>query len=104
MIVVKIELHSAITRKITEIGRMYIANDGAGTPTRGDYRVAVCRRNSDEVPAELLDYPRPRMPKAARFGVVRDYPRLSYNVWRLIARATLAAFPEEKIAKANKIP
>lgn len=25
------------------------------------------------------------------------YPRLSYNVWRLVARALLSAFPEERL-------
>lgn len=92
MIVVKIELHSAITHKVTEIGRMYIANVG-GTRDRGDYKVAVCRRGSKSPPAGLGDF---TGRQAARTGKVENYPRLSYNVWRLISRAVRSAFPEEK--------
>lgn len=92
MIVVKIELWSAVTGARSEIGRMYVANTGAGTdPNRGDYTAAVCRRGSDAVPAPLD----PTGPKATRTGTVADYPRLSYNVWRLVLRALRSAFPEE---------
>ncbi len=86
---------------VKEIGRMYIANDGTGTIDRGDYKVAVCRRGSTEVPRELFPegtftgYEEGRPPKATRTGSVRNYPRLAYNVWRLIARSLLSAFPEE---------
>lgn len=93
MIVVKVELHSAITKQVSELGRMYIANDGSGTPERGDYSVAVCRKGSLAPPREFI--PNPMGAPAARIGAVKDYPRLSYSPWRLIARAVLAAFPEE---------
>ncbi len=83
MIVVKIELHSAITGEVSEIGRTYIDNVG-GTQDRGDYRVRVCRRGNEAIP---------RNP--ARMGAVTNYPRLSYNVWRLVIRALRSAFPEE---------
>lgn len=89
MIVVKIELHSAITHKVTTIGQMVVANVG-GTTERGDYRVHVAnKRDADQPPVAWIN-------EAQRRGEVRDYPRLSYNVWRLIARAILSAFPEEK--------
>jgi hypothetical protein len=42
VIVVKVELHSAITGEVTEIGRMLIANTG-GTKKRGDYTAKVLR-------------------------------------------------------------
>jgi hypothetical protein len=102
MIVVKIELWSAVTHETSEIGRMYIANDGStGTVDRGDYSVAVCRRGTDDVPRELI--PDPEAPAAARVAAVKNYPRLAYNVWRLIARAVHAAFPEEaKRAKRDE--
>jgi hypothetical protein len=109
MITIKIELWPGGREHLArEIGRMYIANDGAGTAERGDYKVAVCRRGSTEVPREI--YPDAdqlidiagelgerikKAPKATRAGEVKDYPRLAYNVWRLVARAALAAFPEE---------
>lgn len=86
MIVVKIELHSAVTGQITEIGRAIVCNVG-GTQRRGDYRVAVARRGVTDN-RQILVSPQ-------RAGEVKNYPRLAYNVWRLIARAVLAAFPEE---------
>lgn len=90
MIVVKIELWSAVTGKVKEIGRMYIANDGSSdNPKRGDYKVKVCRKGS-------FDYPGWDDLKTTREGRVENYPRLSYNVWRLVTRALKACFPEER--------
>ncbi len=101
MIVVKLELWPRGDEShAKEIGRMYIANDGKGTTDRGDYQVAVCRRNTTDVPAPID----PGGSKATRTGTVTRYPRLAYNVWRLIARALLSAFPEEERGgKARKI-
>lgn len=93
MIVVKIELHSAITHKITEIGRMYICNDGTCIdPSKGNYDVYVNRKGSKKIPNPLIK----ENPKYLRKGKVLNYPRLSYNVWKLIARALKSVFPEEK--------
>jgi hypothetical protein len=75
---------------VREIGRAYIANVG-GNAVRGDYEVAVCRRGSTAVPAPID----PSGPKATRSGRVGNYPRLAYNMWRLIHRAILACFAEE---------
>lgn len=97
MIQVKIELVSAITGKTSEIGRMYITNDGAGTAERGGYDVGVCRRGSTEITT-----PNGGIALPTRAGKVMDYPRLAYNVWRLITRACLAAFPEERPTKPGK--
>lgn len=83
MIIVKVELHSAITGEVTEIGRAAICNAGTGTAKRGDYSVHVCRRGS-------TDWRNP-----IRLGEVNNYPRLSYNVWRLIIRALKCVYPEE---------
>lgn len=79
---------------VREIGRMYIANVG-GTSIRGDYEVAVCRRGSQAVPKPID----PDGPKSTREGKVFGYPRLAYNVWRLIARALLVSFPEERVGR-----
>lgn len=88
MIVVKIELHSAVTKKVTLLGSMIIDNIG-GTRERGDYRVRVASKatcaNLSLVAANPL-----------RTGEVKDYPRLAYNVWRLVFRALKSTFPEEK--------
>jgi hypothetical protein len=90
MIVVKVELHSAITGRVTELGRMIVANVG-GTRKRGDYKVKVGRKRAGGEPIPNEDV----WAKPQRTGSVKDYPRLSYNVWRLISRAILSAFPEE---------
>jgi hypothetical protein len=96
MIKVTIELISAITGRTSEIGRMYLANDGdKSNATRGrlgDYVAGVCRRGSTAVPAPVD----PDGPRPTRSGSVSNYPRNSYNVWRLIARALFSAFPEER--------
>ena len=84
--------------RVRELARMYIANDGKASrenPNRGDYRVAVCRAGSVEVPAEIsgaVGY----APKATRSGSVMNYPRKSYHVMRLISRALRACFPEDR--------
>ena len=100
MLKVTIELVSARTGVTSEIGRMYITNDGNAScedPRLGDYLVAVCRRGTTEVPAPVDD--RDDAPKATRAGAVKAYPRLAHNVWRLILRALTSAFPEERIGK-----
>jgi len=86
MIVVKIELWpKGIENKAREIGRMTLHNLPLRTmmnPKRGDYEVHVMRRGNKSKPL--------------RTGIVEDYPRQSYNIWRLIARALKVTFPEEK--------
>lgn len=57
--------------------------------TRGDYQVAVAHKSRMESTRAILSNP-------ARRGEVLDYPRLSYNVWRLVIRALRSAFPEER--------
>lgn len=96
MIEVKIILHGAVTGCHKEIGRMYIANDGTvADPKRGDYDAYVCRKGSFAPPRDMGGQSTGRNASAARTGRVINYPRLSYNVWRLIARALKACFPEE---------
>lgn len=71
---------------------MYIANDATGTKNNCHYDAAVCRKGSQDVPKPLD----PKGPAATRTSRVTDYPRLSYNVWRLVMRTLRGAFPEEK--------
>ncbi|WP_407155196.1 hypothetical protein [Bradyrhizobium sp. STM 3557] len=80
MIIIRVELHSAITRKVTELARMRICNIG-GTVDRGDYHVATLRGRS----TEQLD-----RGAVTREGNVRDYPRRAIHVWHLVARALIA--------------
>lgn len=94
MIKVTIELESAVTGETTKIGQMHIWNRGTHKdPKLGNYGVAVCRKGHFNVP---FGHP----PEAvSRTGEVTNYPRLAYNVWRLIARALKSAFPEESKCK-----
>lgn len=45
MLVVRVELHSAITNKVTDLGTMVIDNVG-GTSSRGNYRTRTYRKGT----------------------------------------------------------
>lgn len=81
MIVVRVELHSAITGRVTELARMHLANQIVRTTENhhfGDYAVKTfIGRN-----AKSLDKLR-----VQREGVVDNYPRLRLHVWNLVTRA-----------------
>lgn len=79
MLVVKIELHSAITGQVTEIGKMIIANDGTGTREVGNYDVRLGRRGVQEL-SKIYHKP-------SRRGRVLEYRRLSKSVWELVSKA-----------------
>lgn len=90
MIVVKVELHSARTKKVKILAAAIIHNISKKgvDPKKGDYEVLVAKKT--DVNNLKKSYSKP-----LRRGQVLNYPRLSYNVWRLIIRALLSAFPEE---------
>ena len=77
MIVVRVELWSALTGQKTEIAPMQIANDGTWTESKGDYVGRIFRGRN----ASALDEA-----KVTRIGIVRDFPRKSTHVWALVAR------------------
>lgn len=82
MITLQLDLHSKRTGKTTSLGSAVIINDGTSTdPKRGDYEISVARKNTGQT---------------LRRGKIKKFPRLSYNVWRMVARLLLEAFPEEK--------
>lgn len=92
MVVIKVEMWPLGRESHAfEIGRAFIANVG-GSMARGDYQIAVNRRGTQATPPEMLG----TGPKALRTGAVKNYPRQSYNMWRLVIRALLDAFPEER--------
>ena len=93
MIIVRVELHSAITGKVSEIARMGIANIG-GTKQNGNYGCETYRGRD----SATLDQRRPQ-----RNGYVNDYPRLRIHVWHLVARA-LAAMSYIDSTDGPKIP
>lgn len=77
MIVVRVELHSAITHKITEIARMDICNEGGGSQ-HGDYGVYIMRGRDRETLAKRTVH------KTAK---VLHHARLREHVWNLVAKA-----------------
>lgn len=80
MIVIRVELHSAATGKVTELARAHICNVG-GDARRGDYDCLTLRGRSKE----LLD-----RGTAQRRGSVKGYPRQAIHVWNLVAEALIA--------------
>lgn len=82
MIVVRVELHSAITGKVTELARATLCNTGEGSHTVGHYAVATLRGRDRAAldAAQVAD-------RATRRGEVRDWPRLRLHVWNLVAEA-----------------
>lgn len=81
MLVVRVELHSAITGEVTEIARMDIANVG-GSQAHGDYHGVTYRgrRALDEAA-----WGPQRLPPL-RWGSIANYPRLTRHVWHLVSR------------------
>jgi hypothetical protein len=75
MIVVRIEMHSARTGEVSELGYMTISNTGRKVhkwDKRHDYDVEIMRKGSRD--------------RVVRRSLVRDYPRLAYTVWELVRR------------------
>ena len=72
------------------LGVMDICNDGTHAQSgdinslRGNYNGVVYRKGHSKLPHWL------------RKGRVDDYPRMSYNVWRLVLRMLRSCFPEER--------
>lgn len=86
MIIVRVELHSAITGKVSELGRVIIDNIG-GTAQRGNYRVRALRGRSREAldKAERAVLCGDAAPQ--KQGEVKNHARLQEHVWNLVAKA-----------------
>lgn len=80
MIVVKVELHSAIDGRVETLGTAIIDNVG-GSTTRGNYRVRAWPKGSLD-PRRLLMSRKPH-----REGAVNDHRRLAEPVWSLVRKA-----------------
>lgn len=77
MIVVKVELHSAVTGQITEIGRLTIANDGTSLDKKkGNYNIKLMKRGTGD--------------NVLKEGRVEEHPRLSQSIWKLVKKALKA--------------
>lgn len=87
MIIIKVELHSAITGEVTEIGRMHIVNDASGTKDRGNYYAHIMRRGTTN--------------RVQKTGVVTNWPRLSKSVWHLVSKALESCLNSKKEELTN---
>lgn len=77
MIVVRVELHSAITGKVTELARMAICNDGSGSARVGNYTgESFVGRDKDALDRRTV----------SKRGSVRNWRRLDFHVWNLVRR------------------
>jgi hypothetical protein len=76
MLVIRVELWSAITGKRTELARMHISNVG-GTDTRGEYFGETFRGRT----AHSLN-----KRTVSRTGEVTDWPRKRAHVWKLVTK------------------
>lgn len=72
MIVITIELWSAVTGKKTKLGEMHIANDGTGTDSKCDYDGRVMRK--------------PDFKGVTRTGRVEGHRRHAQTVWHLLGK------------------
>ena len=85
MIIVRVELMSAITGQTRELARMHICNEG-GTNARCDYGAYVLRGRDKEA----LD----RSWRAGTYtetAKVTGHARLQEHVWNLVSKALVAA-------------
>lgn len=78
MLIVRVELSSAITKRTTEIARMEIIDDGSGTEVRGNYNCHTLKGRSKE------DLDRRQVQRA---GQIKAWPRQRLHVWNLVAAA-----------------
>lgn len=79
MLIITIDLYSAVTGKRKNLGTLMIANDGTGTNSRGNYYAHAFRAGT-----ELKEL---RNKKPIRKSKILNYPRLTAPVWSLIAEA-----------------
>lgn len=82
MLVIKVELHSAITKRVTEIARIDIANMGTSLGSiphtvkeRCDYRARLWLEGGSEIDQEVM---------------VKGYERNMRPVWDLVTKALQA--------------
>jgi hypothetical protein len=77
MIIVRVELHSAVTGQITELARMHIANSGAGTLERADYTgETFVGRDARALDRRVVSHT----------GTAFRWPRRRKHVWCLVHR------------------
>ena len=81
MIVVRVELWSAINGHRTELARMSISNDGTGTDAVCDYNGETLTGRSREALDSAM-----KMGRITRRGRVEGHRRHDLHIWHLVAR------------------
>lgn len=85
MIVVRVELWSAVTGKVTELARMGISNDASGTDKVCAYDGETWRgRDREALDKAMRDH------AVTRRGRVEGYRRHDLHVWHLVAKMLAA--------------
>jgi hypothetical protein len=98
MLVVRVELWSAITGEHTEIARMVIDNLGTGTAASGDYRARTYRgRSIHQLERAMLNG------DITREGRVEKHRRLALHVWHLVGKA-LASMGYGQTERQPRLP
>lgn len=79
MIIIKVELHSAVTNQITELARMKICNDGkSDNPNFGYYYAQSFRgRSTEQLNKETV----------AKTTRIEHWPRHRLHIWNLVCKA-----------------
>lgn len=81
MLIVRVELHSAITGEVTEIARTIISNNGTGTRTYGNYYACSYKgRDKEALNRHVVD----------RAGFVYGHAREQEHVLSLACKALKA--------------
>lgn len=75
MIIIKVELLSAITGKTTELARMHIINDGTGDTHKRNYKgISFRGRNTESL----------NRGTAQKIAQVKNWPSQQFHVWNLV--------------------
>ena len=88
MLIVRVELHSAITGKVTELARMLITNKGdEPNPRIGNYTIRTLKgRSKTDLDKGTVQ----------RSGEVLRHRRLDLHLWVLVAKALRAVGYDEE--------
>lgn len=88
MIVVRVELHSAITGIVTNLGQLVIANDGTGSRTRSNYTVTQHDKSKPVIfNLDKPQYAKDNFRSFRKTISVKNHARLAESGWKLVAKA-----------------
>ena len=103
MLVVKVEVWSAVTGNKTEIARMVIANDGSELSQNwGNYWAKICKgRDTASLNSSMQNMLKGK--GEHRTARVEHYPRMKRHVWNLVAGALEALGYEHKAGHNSSV-